>query len=75
MDIELPKDFREFLRLLSAHGVEYVLVGGYAVGFHGYARATNDLDIWIALSRDNALKKNKEASGRFKDLNDFENLP
>jgi predicted nucleotidyltransferase len=148
MDIELPKDFREFLRLLSAHGVEYVVVGGYAVGFHGYPRATNDLDVWIALSRDNAeravgalrefgfgtpdlspdfllepkriirmgvsplrieilntisgvefaecfarrisveldgvtvqligledLKKNKKAAGRFKDLNDLENLP
>ena len=148
MDIELPKDFREFLRLLSAHGVEYLLIGGYAVGYHGYPRATNDLDIWIALSRENAeraaavlrefgfgtpehspellldrkrvirmgvsplrieilntisgvdfaecfprrvtdeldgvpvdliglddLKKNKKAAGRFKDLNDLENLP
>ena len=124
------------------------MVGGYAVGYHGYPRATNDLDIWIALSRDNAeravgalrefgfgtpdlspdlllepkriirlgvsplrieilntisgvrfsecfarrvveeldgipvhlialddLKTNKKAAGRFKDLNDLENLP
>jgi hypothetical protein len=32
---QLPDDFREFLRLLNAHHVEYLLVGGYAVGLHG----------------------------------------
>ena len=32
----LPKDFKEFLRLLNAHRVEYLLIGGYAVGCHGY---------------------------------------
>jgi predicted nucleotidyltransferase len=42
------------LRLLSAHGVEYLLVGGYAVGYHGYPRATADLDLWIALRPENA---------------------
>jgi predicted nucleotidyltransferase len=50
----LPPDFREFLRLLSAHGVEYLVVGGYAVGDHGYPRATADLDLWIALRPENA---------------------
>ena len=45
MDLELPKDFREFLRLLRAHGVEYLLIGGWAVGYHGYPRFTDDLDI------------------------------
>ena len=54
MEIELPPDFREFLSLLKAHGVEYLLIGGYAVGYHGYPRATNDLDIWIAIRPDNA---------------------
>ena len=47
MDITLPPDFKEFLRLLNTHGVEYLLIGGYAVGYHGYPRATNDMDIWI----------------------------
>jgi hypothetical protein len=134
--------------LLHSHRVKYLLIGGYAVGYHGYPRATNDLDIWIALAPDNAervvtalrafgfdlpelstelflqdesmvrmgvppvrielttaisgvsfdecyserivdtldgvevsildlrhLKLNKKASGRFKDLNDLENLP
>ena len=38
MDLELPKDFKEFLRLLRAHGVEYLLIGGWAVGYYGYPR-------------------------------------
>jgi hypothetical protein len=50
----LPPDFREFFRLLDANRVEYLLVGGYAVGYHGYPRATVDLDIWVAISPDNA---------------------
>ena len=54
MDLELPKDFKEFLRLLRARGVEYLLIGGWAVGYHGYPRATDDLDVWIAISPTNA---------------------
>ncbi len=45
--IELPHDFREFLRLLAEHDVEFLLVGGYAVAHHGYPRATQDLDLWV----------------------------
>jgi hypothetical protein len=146
--IPLPPDFKEFLKLLNAMQVEYLLVGGYAVGYYGYPRATVDMDIWIAMNQQNAekvvavlrqygfdlpelspnlflkedkiirmgvpplrlevitsisgvifeecyaervlvmfdeveaklislrhLKINKKASGRFKDLNDLENLP
>jgi len=54
MDIELPHDFREFLRLLADSEVAYLLIGGYAVGFHGYPRATQDLDVWIATDPENA---------------------
>jgi len=54
MDIRLPPDFKEFLRLLGSHGVEYLLIGGYAVGYHGYPRATQDMDIWIAVHPRNA---------------------
>lgn len=148
MAIKLADDFKEFLKLLNTHHVEYLLIGGYAVSYHGYPRATNDLDVWIAVHPDNAerlvqalqsfgfttpelsaelflqdnkiirmghppirieiltaisgvgfaecyarrlkaivdgvpvnlihledLKQNKRASGRFKDLNDLENLP
>jgi predicted nucleotidyltransferase len=148
MDIVLPPDFKEFLNILNSKGIQYLLIGGYAVGYHGYPRATNDMDIWIAMESANAdkivlalkefgfdvpelskdlflkensvirmgatpikieilttisgvnfpecfreriideidgievniisltqLKKNKKASGRHKDLDDFDNLP
>lgn len=52
--IHLPSDFKEFLKLLKAHQVEYLLIGGYAVGYHGYPRATADMDIWIAMNPTNA---------------------
>lgn len=54
--IHLPRDFKEFLRLLNAHKVEYLLIGGYAVGYFGYPRATADMDIWIAMTPANAEK-------------------
>jgi hypothetical protein len=56
MDLRLPPDFKEFLRLLNEHEVRYLLIGGYAVGYHGYPRATDDLDIWVAVHPDNARK-------------------
>ena len=54
MEFELANDYKEFLRLLRAHGVEYLLIGGWAVGYHGYPRATYDLDVWIATAPANA---------------------
>jgi hypothetical protein len=56
MDLELPNDFKEFLKLLRAHGVEYLLIGGYAVGVHGRPRFTNDLDVWVAIAPANAKR-------------------
>lgn len=146
--IHLPPDFKEFFQLLNSKGVDYLVIGGYAVAYHGYPRATGDIDIWIAINPQNAkkaieaikefgfndpnltediflreeqvirmgvpplrievltsisgvdfkscyanrvvetidnieislislkhLKQNKKASGRYKDLNDLENLP
>jgi hypothetical protein len=54
--IDLPPDFKEFLRLLSDRRVEYLLIGGYAVAYHGYPHATADIDIWIAIHPSNAQK-------------------
>ena len=54
--IRLPQDFREFLRLLNSHEVRYLLIGGFAVGYHGYPRATGDMDIWVATTPENADK-------------------
>ena len=50
----LTKDFREFLQCLNARGVEYLVIGGHAVAFYGYPRATADLDVWIAVNPHNA---------------------
>jgi hypothetical protein len=131
--------------LLASNSVEYLLIGGYAVGFYVYPRPNGELDVWVAMSPENAerlvrtfagfavgvpaekfleensvvrmgvppfrlevlttidgvdfgecydarrrvningvdvdlisladLRKNKKASGRFKDLSDLENLP
>ena len=52
--ILLPPDLKDFLRLLNSNAVEYLLVGGYAVGYYGYPRATGDMDIWIAKTPVNA---------------------
>ena len=47
--IQLPQDFKEFLKLFNDHGVEYLLVGGYAVIHYGYVRSTTgDMDIFIS---------------------------
>lgn len=145
--IQIPPDFKEFLQLLNDRKVEYLVIGGYAVGYYGYPRATGDLDVWIAFNPNNLravaealrlfgfaipepgesflsegqfigignsplrievltsisgvhfaecyeartkdvvddveisviglqhLRKNKQASGRLKDLNDLQNLP
>jgi hypothetical protein len=50
----LAGDFREFLKSFNSNNVEYLLIGGYAVGIYGHIRATNDLDIWVNVSPDNA---------------------
>ncbi len=51
--IQLPTEFKEFLRSFIDHDVEYLLIGGYAVGYHGYPRATADIDVWVACNQSN----------------------
>jgi hypothetical protein len=52
----LPPDFKEFIQSINSAQVEYLLIGGYAVGFHGAPRFTADIDIWVGLHAANALK-------------------
>ena len=52
--IPLPPDFSDFIRLLNRHRVRYVVVGGYAVAFHGYARYTGNIDFFVEKSARNA---------------------
>jgi predicted nucleotidyltransferase len=54
--MNLEKDFEDFVKLLNQHEVDYMIVGGYALAFHGKPRHTGDLDIWIAISDINANK-------------------
>jgi len=54
--IKLTRDFREFIDLLNSNDVEYLLVGGYAVGHYGFVRYTADIDIWVGSTSSNAEK-------------------
>ena len=50
----LSQDFKEFVQLLNEHKVRYLVIGGYAVAFHGHPRYTKDIDVWIGLDKGNA---------------------
>ncbi len=54
MEMPLAPDFREFLSLLNSAGIEYLLVGGFAVAAHGHPRATGDLDLWVPTTKQTA---------------------
>ena len=54
--MEISKDFKEFLACLNGMNVEYVLVGGYAVAFHGAPRYTGDIDIFVRPTRENGTR-------------------
>lgn len=53
---ELFPDFRDLLVELHDAGVRFLIVGGFAVGLHGFPRATKDLDIWVDRASDNAAR-------------------
>jgi hypothetical protein len=54
--MEVQPDFRELLGLFNAHSVEYMIVGGYALAFHGAPRFTGDLDIFVRPTAQNARR-------------------
>ncbi len=54
--METQKDFKELLELFNKHKVEYVIVGAYALAFHGCPRHTGDLDLFVKPDPDNAKK-------------------
>ncbi len=53
--MKVSKDLREFIELLNSRKVNYVIVGGHAVGYHGYPRFTGDIDFFVESSRSNAV--------------------
>lgn len=52
--MEIPNDFKELLELFNKHKVEYLIVGGYALAFHGAPRVTGDIDLFVRPQTDNA---------------------
>jgi len=54
--MEAQKDFKELLALFNDHRVSYLIVGGYALAFHGAPRFTGDLDIFIKPDHENASR-------------------
>jgi predicted nucleotidyltransferase len=54
--MQLDSDFNEFVALFEAHDVRFMIVGGYALAAHGLPRATGDLDAWIWIDPQNALR-------------------
>ena len=58
----LSRDFREFIELLNERQVKYLVIGGYAVTFHGYPRYTKDIDFWIWLNEENLSQLEKALS-------------
>ena len=54
--MEVQPDFRELLALFNEHRVSYVIVGGYALAFHGAPRFTGDLDIFVKPDHENATR-------------------
>jgi len=52
----LSKDLREFVELLNSNGVEYLVVGGFAVSYHGFARYTGDIDFLVRPSEENSRR-------------------
>lgn len=70
----LPEDFKDFIRFLNENKVEYLLVGGWAIGLYGNPRATKDIDFLIAVNDEN-LKRLEKALYEFGaptiDMNQF----
>ena len=54
--MEVQKDFKEFLALLNAHEVDFMIVGGYALAYHGAPRYTGDIDVFVKPDRKNAQR-------------------
>lgn len=55
-ELDFPLDYQDLLREFVRHGVEFLVVGGWAVAVHGHGRATDDLDVLVRPSSDNAQK-------------------
>ena len=49
-------DFKDFIRTLNVHQVEYIIIGAHALAAHGCVRATKELDVWVRANKENAVR-------------------
>src|SRR5512141_2738238 len=54
--MDLPSEWSEFIDLLCAHHVRFLIVGAHALAANGRPRATGDLDFWVEPTRENARR-------------------
>src|SRR6516225_820488 len=54
--MDIQPEFKDLIDLLNQHGVVYLVVGGFAVGHHGYPRFTGDIDFWLKIDPENAVR-------------------
>ena len=54
--INLPKDFKKFLKSFNTHHVEYMVVGAYALAYYGVPRYTGDIDVFVRRTEENAKR-------------------
>ena len=54
--MKVQPDFRELLALFNAHEIDYIIVGAYALAYHGAPRFTGDIDIYVRPTPDNAIR-------------------
>lgn len=54
--MEIQLDFKDLLALFNAHKVDYIIVGAYALAFHGAPRYTGDMDIYVKPDLENARR-------------------
>jgi hypothetical protein len=52
--MDVQTDFKELFELFNSRGVDYIIVGGYALAFHGAPRNTGDIDLFVGTTPDNA---------------------
>lgn len=65
-NVDPIKDYEDLVACLNAHGVQYVVIGAYAVGHHGFVRGTADLDLLVSTAEENTRRLSsalKEFSG------------
>ncbi len=73
--LELAQDFRDLLIELADADADFVIIGGYAVAFHGHPRATKDLDVLVRATPPNAQKVTELLRPSALRLNDFRSPP